>query len=249
MVWCCECQQNASQKSRYDTWYMAACAGFSSPKKRKGPWKGYENRFTWDIKVSTKLAKNLFVWDFFFSDQKQRDLWSLDISDHAESWSLLQKVFAGRFVILHVALQLVWELWNIYTCILKTSKRECLLKRWDFKGKYRTFQKGRTFPYMLALFVPNMLKGLSPIRLFIHRSCIYNNRSPYQWKVPIPPIGLVDRPYILRITGSKLYCSIHWSGFGGSQLQMKYLSCGNLSIPPCPRNISFRHPPPHTPPR
>ena len=101
---------------------------------------------------------------------------------------------------------------------------------------------------LLALFVPNMLKGLSPIRLFIHRSCIYNNRSPYQWKVPIPPIGLVDRPYILRITGSKLYVSIHWLGFGGSQLQMKYLSCGNLSIPPCPRNISFRHPPPTPPP-
>lgn len=98
LVWCCECQQNASQKSRYDTWYMAACARFSSPKKRKGPWKGYENRFTWDIKVSTKLAKNLFVWDFFFSDQKQRDLWSLDISDHAESWSLLQKVFDERKV-------------------------------------------------------------------------------------------------------------------------------------------------------
>ena len=66
--------------------------------------------------------------------------------------------------------------------------------------------------------------------------------------MPIPPIGLVDRPYILRITGSKLYVSIHWLGFGGSQLQMKYLSCGNLSIPPCPRNISFRHPPPTPPP-
>ena len=67
---------------------------------------------------------------------------------------------------------------------------------------------------IIGTFVPNMFKGLSSIRLFIHRSwwsCIYNNnRSPYQWKVPNPPIGLVDRPRS-RGFSSELFFNLPWT--------------------------------------